>query len=351
LAQGGRDVLVLEQASSFGTGVSSRSSEVIHAGLYYSKDSLKAKLCVRGREMLYNYCNERNIGHRRCGKLIVATSADQINQLHHIQQVATANGVLDTHLLTREQTQALEPHLSCTGALLSPSTGIVDSHSLMLSLLADIENAGGMLVVRSTVQRLAVQTGSTNPCIELTVNSVGKNVCFHTDTVVNAAGLGACALASSMAQLRAYIPRMYFSKGNYFALRGRSPFKHLIYPIPEPGGLGVHLTFDLAGQVRFGPDVQWEGTYDYNVDPARSDSFYGKVRRYWPDLPDNALQPGYAAIRPKISAQGQPDADFIIQDVRTHGIPGLINLFGIESPGLTSCLAIGEIVLERVNLV
>ena len=329
---------------------SARNSEVIHAGIYYPQDSLKARLCVRGRQMLYDYCAERGVPHRRCGKLIVATSESQIDELRAIRQRAAANGVGDLPWLTRAQAQALEPALQCHAALLSPSTGIVDSHGLMLSLLGDLENAGGLLALQSPVESMAV-VAHAPATIEIVMGGGAAGTKLAARWVVNAAGLQAPALAARTNGLDArHVPRAWFAKGNYFTLSGRAPFGRLIYPVPEPGGLGVHLTLDLGGQAKFGPDVQWvDASEDLQVDPARGDAFYAEVRRYWPGLPDDALQPGYAGIRPKISGPGEAAADFLIQGPRDHGVGGLVNLFGIESPGLTSCLALAEQVVALVG--
>ena len=347
LARAGREVVVIERETAFGTGTSARNSEVIHAGIYYPAGSLKARLCVQGKEQLYAYCAERGVAHQRCGKLIVATSAAQVDELRAIQQRAAANGVDDLRLLTQAEALALEPALACQAALLSPSTGIVDSHGLMLSLLGDAENAGAMLAVNSAVKSLAAQAGQAQSAIKIEVGGEGGGTVLLARTVVNAAGLHAPALAARTQGLDArHVPSAYYAKGNYFTLAGRAPFSHLIYPVPEPGGLGVHLTLDLGGQAKFGPDVQWVDSPDapdaYLVDPRRGDGCYAEVRRYWPALPDGVLQAGYAGIRPKISGPGQPAADFVIQGPAEHGIAGLVNLFGIESPGLTSCLAIGD---------
>ena len=347
LALAGREVMVLECAEAFGTATSARNSEVVHAGIYYPQGSLKARLCVQGKDMLYAYCAERGVAHQRCGKLIVATSAAQVGELQAIQARAAANGVHDLQLLSPAEAQALEPALACHAALLSPSTGIVDSHGLMLALLGDLENAGGMLAVHSEILCLSALQPSAQAAIEIEAQD---GLRLHARTVVNAAGLGAVALAERTQGLAPqHVPRAYFAKGNYFTLSGRAPFGRLIYPVPEPGGLGVHLTLDLGGQAKFGPDVQWvDGPDDYLVDPARGDAFYEEVRRYWPGLPDGALQTGYAGIRPKISGPGEPAADFVIQGPQDHGVRGLVNLFGIESPGLTSCLAMGEAVRDVV---
>ncbi len=343
LALAGREVLVLEACPSIGTQTSSRNSEVIHAGIYYPTGSLKAQLCVRGNAMLYHYLDLRGVAHRRCGKFIVATTEDQRAQLEAIQARALANGVTDLVLLDRCQAQAAEPALQCVGALHSPSTGIVDSHGLMLSLLADLENAGGILAVNSPLA-LAKIDGSAIELIAI------DGTHLRATSVVNAAGLQAPALAARFSGLDPrHVPTAYFAKGNYFALAGRSPFSHLIYPVPETAGLGVHLTLDLGGQARFGPDVQWvDSPDDTQVQPERGDAFYAEVRKYWPALPDGALQPAYAGIRPKISGPGEVERDFCIQGPQDHGVAGLVNLFGIESPGLTSCLAIAEVVSEMI---
>ena len=349
LALQGREVLVLEAEDTFGTQTSARNSEVIHAGLYYPPGSLKARLCVAGRRMLYDYCAERGVNHRRCGKLVVAANAAQEDELRTIQARATANGVQDLQWLTRAQALALEPQLDCQAALLSPSTGIIDSHGLMLALLGDVENAGGVLAVYSKVNRLVALDGKAPAAMKIEVSSPdGDTTTLIARSVVNAAGLGAIALAHRTQGLPpAHRPPqpVRWAKGNYFTLAGRAPFGHLIYPVVErdSASLGVHLTLDLGGQAKFGPDVQWVDTPDdLQVDPARADAFYAEVRRYWPGLPDGALQPGYAGLRPKLTGPGEPAADFAIQGPRQHGVPGLVNLLGIESPGLTSCLAIGE---------
>lgn len=344
LALQGREVMVLEAADAIGTGTSSRNSEVIHAGIYYPQGSLKARLCVEGKALLYDYGAQRGIGHSRCGKLIVATHASQIPQLQAIIAKAAANGVPDLVLLTREQAQALEPELECVAAVVSPSTGIVDSHALMLALQGDLENAGGMVVLNSPLAR-----AHCAPSAIVLVAEDGTELAAQS--VVNAAGLQAQALASRFAGLDAqHVPPSHYAKGNYFTLSGRSPFSRLIYPVPEAAGLGVHLTLDLGGQAKFGPDVQWvDSPDDLVVDPRRGDGFYAEVRKYWPGLPDGALLAGYAGIRPKIQAPDQPARDFLIQGPAEHGVTGLVNLFGIESPGLTSSLAIGRHVSELLS--
>jgi L-2-hydroxyglutarate oxidase LhgO len=337
LALQGREVMVLEAANAFGTGTSSRNSEVIHAGIYYAPGSLKARLCVQGRALLYDYCQARGISHRRCGKLLVATDQAQVAQLQGIAEQALRNGVADLAFLSADEAHQLEPALQCHAALLSPSTGIVDSHGLMLALLGDLENAGGVLALNSPLASARVGPSG----LEL---QAADGTRLQARTVVNAAGLQAPALAARFAGLDPqHVPTAYYAKGNYFTLATRAPFSHLIYPVPQAAGLGVHLTLDLGGQAKFGPDVQWvDNPDDLTVDPARGDGFYAEVRKYWPGLQDGALLPGYAGIRPKISAPGEPACDFVIQGPRDHGVPGLVNLFGIESPGLTSCLAIGE---------
>lgn len=341
LAVAGRQVMVIEREGAIGTGTSSRNSEVIHAGIYYPSGSLKARLCVQGRGMLYGYCAERRIAHSRCGKLIVANTVSQAAALPAILQKARANGVNDLVLITREQARAMESQLECLGAVHSPSTGIVDSHALMLSLQGDLENAGGLVACHSGVEQLR----STSQGIE--VITVDGTVLLAR-AVVNAAGLGACYLGLRTQGLDArHVPRAWYAKGNYFTLAGRSPFERLVYPAPEPdkhlAGLGVHLTIDLGGQSRFGPDVEWtDDPADLQVDPARGDAFYAEVRKYWPGLADGALLPGYAGMRPKINGPHEPAADFRIDGPAVHGVSGLVNLFGIESPGLTSCLAIGQ---------
>jgi L-2-hydroxyglutarate oxidase LhgO len=342
LALAGREVVVLEAEGAIGTGTSSRNSEVIHAGIYYPQGSLKARLCVEGKEALYDYAAERGVPHRRCGKLIVATSPEQVAQLEVIRAKAAANGVGDLVLLTAQQAMDMEPQLHCVAALHSPSTGIVDSHALMLSLLGDLENAGGMLALRSPIAR--AECGR-----DAIVLVAEDGTALRCNTVVNAAGLLAPELARRFEGLPpAAVPTAYFAKGSYFTLSGRAPFSRLVYPVPEPGGLGVHLTIDLGGQAKFGPDVQWvKAADDLVVDPARGNGFYAEVRKYWPALPDGALIPGYAGMRPKISGPDEPARDFMIDGPESHGVRGLVNLFGIESPGLTSSLAIGRYV-ERL---
>jgi L-2-hydroxyglutarate oxidase LhgO len=333
LALRGREVVLIEAAGAIGTGISSRNSEVIHAGLYYPAGSLKAELCVRGMALLYDYCAARGIAHRRCGKLVVATQADGLARLEQLAAQGAANGVGDLRLLTRTETQALEPALQATGALLSPSSGIIDSHGLMTALLADAEHAGATLALASPV----TSGGRDSDGWRL---RTADGFELAASCVVNAAGLFAAQVAASLGQPA---PTLRFARGHYFSLAGRAPFSRLIYPLPVDGGLGVHLTLDLGGQARFGPDVQWLADTDpdalsYVVDPALAPAFEAEVRHYWPGLPAGALQPAYSGIRPKLSGPGEAAADFRI-DTAT---PGLVHLFGIESPGLTASLALAE---------
>jgi L-2-hydroxyglutarate oxidase LhgO len=347
LALSGREVMVLESENAIGTGTSSRNSEVIHAGIYYPAGSLKARLCVQGKQMLYAYCAERGVAHQRLGKLIVATSPEQVLALDGIRAKAAANGVHDLEKLSAAEAQALEPALACEAALHSPSTGVVDSHGLMLALQGDMENAGGLLALVSPVQHIGLTQGTASHPIRVTAQDGTELAC---KILVNAAGLNAVALARGMDGLDlSLLPQAYFAKGNYFTLAGKAPFSRLIYPVPEAAGLGVHLTLDLGGQAKFGPDVQWvDDPADLQVDPRRGDAFYAEVRKYWPKLQDGALQPGYAGMRPKINAPHEAAADFMIQGPAEHGVPGLVNLLGIESPGLTSSLAIAAEVCARL---
>jgi L-2-hydroxyglutarate oxidase LhgO len=338
LAEAGREVLVLEAAEAIGTETSSRNSEVVHAGIYYPAGSLMARLCVRGKWQLYAFCDAHGVAHRRCGKLIVATSAEEDAQLDAIRARAAANGVDDLRRLSAAEARALEPELCCTAALLSPSTGIVDSHGYMLALQGAAEAAGALFVFRSPVESGAASADG----IALRIGGA-EPMALRAALVVNAAGLQAPAVARRIAGMQAaLIPTPYYAKGSYFTLAGRSPFSRLIYPVPVAGGLGVHLTIDLAGQARFGPDVEWVAAPDYAVDPGRAAVFYAAVRRYWPGLRDAALQPGYAGIRPKIVPPSVARQDFLVQGAAAHGIAGLVNLFGIESPGLTAAIALAD---------
>jgi L-2-hydroxyglutarate oxidase LhgO len=337
LALAGREVLVLEAERHFGTGTSSRNSEVIHAGIYYPAGSLKARLCVEGRRMLYDYCAERGVAHRKLGKLIVATRDSQLEALQSILARALANGVENIAMIDAAEAKGLEPQLACLSALHSRETGIVDSHGLMLALLGDLESDGGALACATPFDRAErrgpgwiVHTGGEVP------------FALEADVLVNAAGLQAQDVAARIESLPAtHVPPLHLARGCYFQLVGRAPFSRLVYPVPVPGGLGVHLTLDLGGQARFGPDVEWIDAIDYTVDPRRADAFYAEVREYWPQLPGASLAPAYSGIRPKLNGPGEPPADFVIAGPESHGVPGLVNLFGIESPGLTACLAIG----------
>ena len=331
--------LILEQFDAIGTQTSSRNSEVIHAGMYYPSGSNKARWCVRGRELLYDYLAARHVPHRRCGKLIVATQPAQEAVLHDLQRKAQANGVLDLQWWSAQEVARHQPELKATAALWSPSTGILDSHAYMLSLQADFEQHGGLVAFHAEVKSVQAQGGDM-------VVQLSDGTRLQTQCLVNASGLCAPQLALSMAMYpRGLAPPMHFAKGNYFALTCKSPFQHLVYPVPESAGLGVHLTLDMGGQAKFGPDVEWvDSPTDLQVNPARLRAFEAAIRDYWPGLPNQALQPAYAGMRPKISAPGQAAADFLLQGPADHGVQGLVQLFGIESPGLTSSLAIAEAV-------
>ncbi len=345
LAMAGREVAILEQHDVIGSETSARNSEVIHAGIYYPTGSLKARLCLAGRDRLYEYCAARGIGHRRIGKLIVAADEAQLPALAPLQAKAAANGVDDLQPLDAAAARRLEPAVRCAGALLSPSTGIVDSHGLMLSLLADAEAHGAVVAFNSPVRRGWIEAGG----IELEVGGSAP-VRLGCRRLVNAGGLGAQALAGALDGLdQALVPPRFLAKGHYFALAGRSPFNRLIYPVPEAAGLGIHVTLDLAGQARFGPDVEWVDRADYDVDASRAGSFAAAIRRYYPALRMESLVPAYTGIRPKLQAPGGPAEDFVIQGAETHGVPGLVNLFGIESPGLTASLAIADEVAARLG--
>jgi L-2-hydroxyglutarate oxidase LhgO len=343
LAMAGREVVVLEAEDAIGTHTSSRNSEVIHAGIYYPKGSLKARSCVEGKELLYEYCVTHGVPHRRSGKLIVAADPSQLAELETIQRKAHANGVTDVVWMSRDQALGLEPELSCVAALYSPSTGIIDSHSLMLAYLGDAESHGAMLALKSPLEKSFVRSDG----FELHV--AGSDP-IKAKLLVNSAGLRAPSLAR---RIQGYpeklAPREFYAKGNYYSLARRSPFSRLVYPIPEPGGLGVHVTLDLAGQARFGPDVEWVERIGYDVDPRRAERFYAAIRRYWPGLPDGALLPGYSGIRPKTAGPGEPAPDFHLQGPREHGVPGLVHLFGIESPGLTASLSLASRVLKELS--
>jgi len=347
LAESGREVLVLEAAEGIGTGVSSRNSEVVHAGIYYPTGELRHLMCVAGRRMLYPYLEARGVAHRKCGKLIVATSAEEEAKIAGLYKRALENGVENMALISGAEALAMEPNLNCVSAMVSPETGIVDSHGFMLALQGDLERAGGSVAFSSPLAGGAVRADGS---IDL---RVGDDV-LRCRVLVNAAGLQAQRVARAIEGAPTQtIPKQTLAKGNYFGCAGKPAFSRLIYPAPVDGGLGVHLTVDLAGRMRFGPDVEWldetdPSRVDYAVDPRRADSFYAAIRRYWPALADGALTPDYSGCRPKLSGRGEPAADFRIDGPETHGVEGLVNLFGIESPGLTSSLAIADLVLNRI---
>ncbi len=344
LAASGQEVVVLEREKTIGQGISSRNSEVIHAGIYYSPGSLKAQLCVRGKTLLYRYCSERNIPFKRTGKLIVATCDEEIQSLNALKLTATNNGVHDISMISGADATAMQPGLKCVAALNSPSTGIIDSHALMISLQADIEQHNGMVVCNSEVQGIDVKSNTLQ--IGLDDGSI-----VTAKRIINCCGLAAVPLAQTLKHINsATIPTAKFAKGNYFKLAVKAPFTKLIYPAPVVGGLGIHLTIDLAGQKRFGPDVEWlsHDDFNYSVDPSRAESFYTAIRRYWPDLPDHSLVPDYAGIRPKIVRDDTTNIDFEFSTDQHHGVEGLVNMYGIESPGLTSSLAIAELVRDTL---
>lgn len=340
-----REVFILEKSEGIGNEASSRNSEVIHAGLYYPTGSLKARLSVEGKDQLYRYCVEKGIEHNRIGKLVVATEESEMPRLEQIEKQGRINGVRDLRMLDRSGVQAMEPGLHCNAALLSPSTGIIDSHGLMESFLADAEDLGAIMALGSPVGRGEIR--SEGIVLEVGGHEPMNVVCR---TVVNCAGTSTADLARSIEGFPGYtLPRTYMCKGNYFTLTGSTPFSRLIYPVPNQAGLGIHLTFDLAGQVRFGPDTEWVERIDYTIDVSRTEMFYEAVRKYWPDLPDGSLNPGYAGIRSKLSGPGEDARDFLIQGPVDHGVPGLINLLGIDSPGLTSCMAIADEVVKLLG--
>ena len=340
LARLGREVIIVERERHFGMHTSSRNSEVIHAGIHYAPGSLKAKLCLSGKEQLYRYCAERGVEHRRCGKLTVAAVPEQLAALQNLERNARASGVFDLTWLDREQVHRLEPALRCHAALCSPSTGIIDSHGYMQSLLADAEQAGASIAYGADVTALQPQAQG----IDLVIGEDSAPA-LRAKVVVNSAGLGAQRVAACIEGFpRQYIPEVRFAKGSYFALAGRSPFAHLIYPAPPTSGghLGVHMTLDLAGAARFGPDMEWVDEIDYAVDPNRAAGFADAIRQYWPQLDPQRLQPAYAGIRPKLSQPGEAARDFRISGPEEHGFRGIVNLFGMDSPGLTASLAIGD---------
>ena len=344
MALQGRETILLEREDSFGTISSARNSEVIHAGIYYPKDSLKAKLCVKGNRLLYEYCHSHQVSTRPCGKLIVATDTSQLDALQAILYKAQNNQVPDIKMISGAQAIAMEPQLRCEAALFSSSTGVVDSHGLMLSLLGGFEDAGGMVAYQSPLLSARPIGNNAVGGFELTIGGA-DGMTIQTKLLINCAGLSAPALAQKIEGLsKDQIPKAYFAKGNYFSLSGKSPFSRLIYPIPEPGGLGVHLTLDMGGQAKFGPDVEWldieeESQINYTVDPQRGEGFYAAVRQYWPGLKDGALQADYSGVRAKITPPNAPAGDFYFEGPQQHQLQGLFNLYGFESPGLTSCLA------------
>lgn len=344
-ARAGHDVTVAEMTGGIANGVSSRNSEVIHAGLYYPRGSLKARYCVEGRKRLYEYCGEHGVPHRRCGKLVVACREDEIEVLRGVVARAEANGVKDLAWMSGNEARALEPELFCLAAFHSPSTGIVDSHGLMLAYEADAEAAGAIVVLRAPV--LGARIGQDG--FRLDVGGV-EPMTLVCKCLVNSAGLEAPALARRIAGVPPEtVPHDYYCRGVYFTLSGPAPFRRLVYPVPEAAGLGVHLTLDLGGQARFGPDTEWIDGIDYHVDPRRGEKFYAAIRTYWPGLEDGALQPGYAGIRAKITGPREAAADFVIQGPAEHGVPGLVNLYGIESPGITASLPLADHVARLIN--
>lgn len=347
MALQGRETILLEREASFGTISSARNSEVIHAGIYYPKDSLKAKLCVQGNRQLYEYCRSHQVATQPYGKLIVATDPSQIDDLQALLYKAQNNGVPEIKMISGDEAKRLEPQLNCVAAILSSSTGIVDSHGYMLSLLGGFEDAGGMVAYQSPLISAKPIGQNAKSGFELEIGGA-DGMRIQAKLLINCAGMSAPAVAQRIEGLsQQQIPKAYFAKGNYFSLSGKSPFNHLIYPIPEPGGLGVHLTLDMAGQAKFGPDVEWleideENQIDYTVNPARGEGFYEAVRRYWPDLKDRALQADYSGVRSKIVPPNAPAGDFCFNTPKDHGLEGLFNLYGFESPGLTSSLAIAQ---------
>lgn len=342
LALAGRETVIVEAADRIGTEISSHNSEVIHAGIYYPENSLKARLCVTGREQLYTYCADHGIAHTRVGKLVVAVDDGQVARLKALQETAEANGVCDLQWMDCKAAARLEPSLDCRAALLSPSTGTIDSHALMLAFLGDAEDKGAVLALRSPVLGGELCGEAGEDWIVLQVGGE-EPTNLRTRMVVNATGLSAQAVAGSIAGLeKKYIPPLYLAKGNYFTLSGRAPFSRLVYPLPGPASLGIHFSLDMGGQGRFGPDVEWVDEVNYSVASSRAESFYTAIRSYYPDLAEGALQAGFAGVRPKLQGPGEAVKDFMIQGPRDHGVPGLINFFGIESPGLTSSLALAD---------
>lgn len=347
LARAGREVVVVEADSRYGSGISSRNSEVIHSGIYYAPGSDKARLCVDGRRRLYEFCAEHGVPYRPCGKLVVATKQAQRAELEQLQARGVLHGVEGMRLLERGEAQRLEPHLTCVAALLSESTGIVDSHALMTALLGRAQQHGASLALRTRFDSAAM---TADGAFEVRLSDTGGATHVIARRLVIAAGLTAPSAAARIEGFPVQrLPAERYAKGNYFALAGRAPFSRLVYPVPEKDGLGVHLTLDLAGRARFGPDVEWIGAPDYTVSTERLPDFYRAIRTYWSGLADGQLRPDYAGVRPKIYAPDQPAADFDIAGPAEHGLAGLVCLFGIESPGLTAALAIGEVVAAQLE--
>jgi len=353
LAAQGLSVVVLERETMIASITSARNSEVIHAGLYYPQKSLKHLLCLRGRQLLYQFADKADIAYKKCGKLVVATSAREQDKIEALYAQAKINGVENVTLLTQAQVADLEPQIRCVGGLCSAETGIIDAHGFCQSLAYNIEEQGGIIALNTPFLH-------AEPCIDGFKIFIGgsEKATISSRFLINSAGLAASQVARRIDGLQPHFcPQMTYAKGSYFSLSGKPPFSQLVYPAPVDGGLGVHATLDLAGRVRFGPDVEWlnlddndgEPSFDYRVDTSRAQDFYAAIRRYWPHLPDGALLADYAGVRPKLSGLGQPQADFLIEDAGTHGVSGLINLFGIESPGLTASLAIGEEVVKRIE--
>lgn len=347
MALSGLKVMILEREKAYGTKTSSRNSEIIHAGMHYTPGSVKAKACVEGKQMLYDYCREKQVDFNMLGKLIVASGKEEEEKLKRTRDAAIQNGVLDLEIIGRDEARSLEPELECTAALVSPSTGLVDSQGLMRTIFGEAENCGAVLALNT--EFLSASTSGTRISIRAEDASTGEQHTVDTRYLVNSAGVAAHKVAHRIEGLSSSsIPPLYLAKGSYFTMEGKSPFSRFVYPTPVDGGLGVHLTMDLHGQVKFGPDVEWVSKEDYDVDPARAPLFYESIRKYYPGLPEGSLQPAFASVRPKVAGPGQGKGDFIIQGPKEHGVRGLVNLFGIESPGLTSCLYLGEYVKNAV---
>jgi len=345
-ARKGHEVIVAEATHGIGNGVSSRNSEVIHGGMYYPASSLRAFHCPRGRRMLYEFCATYGVPHRKCGKFIVATEDAEISKMEAILKLGIENGVENFEMIDGAAARAAEPELNCVAALHSPETGIIDSHQLMVALQGDLEDRGGVIAFGTKIERIT--RNQAGWMIHYSGDSAGE---LSVDAVINSAGIGAQRLARKTETYpEARVPKQYLARGNYFGYARKPVFSRLIYPAPRiDGGLGTHVTLDLAGRMRFGPDVEWIDEENYNVNPARVESFYASIRRYWPKLPDNSLQPDYAGIRPKLTGPGEPAADFMIEGPKQHGQAGLVHLFGIESPGLTSSLSLADEVVSDLD--